>query len=70
MGNYPFGEISGATVTYKFMNYLFNKAGYVNEALSRYILQMATISIVTDVMPVASSTKEEMDLNENRGISY
>ena len=68
LGNYPFGEISGATVTYKFMNYLFDKAGYVNEELSRYILQMATISIVTDVMPVASSTKEEMDLNENRGL--
>lgn len=68
LGNYPFGGISGATVTYKFMKYLFKKASHSNEALEKYLLQLATISVVTDVMPVASPTVEEMGVNENRGI--
>ena len=72
---YPFAEISGATVAYKIGKEILKECRKRKVAeekiheLEDYILQMAAISIVSDVMPVASLESEEaMSRNENRGL--
>lgn len=65
---YPFAEISGATVAYKIAKALIERNNIQNEELSEYILQLAAISVVSDVMPVAHKEIELMSVNENRTI--
>lgn len=65
---YPFAEISGATVAYKIAKALMDKNGIHDNELSEYILQLAAISVVSDVMPVASKDIDVMRVNENRTI--
>lgn len=66
LGKYPFAFISGATVTYKIAQCLMLERP--DKELSDYFLQLASISIVSDVMPVASMDIETMKMNENRGL--
>lgn len=63
MGDYPFANISGCQVAYKLMMALFESHGIEDEELERYFLQLSAVSIVSDVMPVAS---KDMSVNENR----
>lgn len=63
MGNYPFANISGCQVAYKLIMALFETHDISDEDLERYFLQLSSISIVSDVMPIASIN---MDVNENR----
>lgn len=67
LGNYPFPEISGATVAYKFVQGVMDAYHVDNQELSDYLLQLCAISIVSDVMPVASKG-EYACVNENRGL--
>lgn len=66
LGNYPFASISGAEVAYKFATVFLEEAGIKDEDLEEYLLQLATLTIVSDVMPIASFKAEEMKVNENR----
>lgn len=66
LGKYPFSKISGAEVAYKFAQVFLEEANIQNQELNDYLLQLATITIVSDVMPVASFTEKEMKVNENR----
>jgi single-stranded-DNA-specific exonuclease len=61
MEPYPFGGISGATVALKLMEALG-----VSEDIEDACRQLAAISIISDVMPVGSTSEEEMRFNENR----
>lgn len=60
---YPFKDISGCQVSYKLSQRLFHEYKVYNEGLQRYFLQLSGLSIVSDVMPVAS---KDMEKNENR----
>ena len=64
--DYPFRDISGAEVTYKIAQGLLEYFNIQDEELSAYLLQLATVSIVSDVMPLASV--DNMANNENRGL--
>lgn len=64
--SYPFRNISGAQVAWKISQELFELASVHDEALENYLFQLMTVSIVSDVMPVASTDIEEMKHNENR----
>lgn len=66
LGNYPFASISGAEVAYKFASVFLEEAEIKDKDLEEYLLQLATLTIVSDVMPVASFKAEEMKVNENR----
>lgn len=72
LGNYPFASISGCEVTYKVAQAMLEKYPLENakeqEDLLNYFLQLAGISIVSDVMPVGSFDYETMKVNENRCI--
>lgn len=59
-----FGDISGAEVTYKLSQGMLEDVD--DSELKEYLLQLATISVVSDVMPVASTDKSAMEKNENR----
>lgn len=61
-----FRDISGAEVAYKIAQGIMETFSIEDEELSEYLLQLVTISIVSDVMPVASVY--EMDRNENRSL--
>lgn len=61
LGNYPFVHISGAQTAYK-----FSKMFTLPEHIREYNLQLAGISIISDVMPVGGYTVEELKDNENR----
>lgn len=72
---YPYPNISGATVAYKFCNWLIDKVlenDTSNQdallALKDANLQYAAISVVSDVMPVGDSDEYELEYNENRTI--
>lgn len=65
-GKNPFPNISGAQVTWKISQMLFEKFGSHNKALEEYLFQLMAVSIVSDVMPVASSDISIMKHNENR----
>lgn len=63
--NYPFPSISGAEVTYLFALKLLHSMNISDESLENYLLQLAAVSIVSDVMPVGSPD-ESMKNNINR----
>ena len=63
---YPFPHISGATVAYKVALGLLETFNVSDSELEEYLLQLAAISIVSDVMPVANKDVELMKVNENR----
>ena len=66
---YPFAAISGATVAYKLAQAVIRATPEIEWGdLPDYFLQLATISIISDVMPVGSFDEKELALNENRGI--
>lgn len=65
---YPFPHISGATVAYKVAKGLLETFNIMDKKLEEYITQLAAISIVSDVMPVANKELELMKVNENRTI--
>lgn len=65
---YPFAEISGATVAYKVVQALIEVFEIDDIELSEYILQLAAISVVSDVMPVGHKDISIMQVNENRTI--
>ncbi len=62
--NYDFADISGAQTVYKLFKCL-SERGLLenNEENDEYLMQLAAISIISDVMPVASS---DNPYNENR----
>lgn len=60
---YPFAHISGCQTAYKLIMALFEDLNIHDEELERYFLQLSTLTILSDVMPVAS---KDMDVNENR----
>lgn len=77
LGTYPFRDISGCQVAYKLAMVLLDekkkrakkklmtsKIKKEEKELRDYLFQLATISIVSDVMPIAQA--EGMELNENR----
>lgn len=77
LGSYPFRNISGAQVAYKLCECLLeNKVQVLGKRLmtakmkqeakelDEYLLQLSTITIVSDVMPIAQA--EGMGFNENR----
>ena len=67
MGDNPFATISGAEVAWKVSQMLLEKYSPIhNEELETYLFQLMTVSIVSDVMPIASSDIETMRHNENR----
>ena len=76
LGEYPFRDISGCQVAYKLSQVILDKkpkprlvsARYkrVEQELKDYLFQLSTISIVSDVMPIASADEEIMKVNENR----
>lgn len=76
LGEYPFKNISGAQVAYKLACVLFDnkpqkklKSGRtkrVETELKEYLFQLSTISIVSDVMPIASPDENLAKVNENR----
>lgn len=79
LGGYPFPYISGAQTAYKLClaiienasplkeKKLIKKAQKINEDnLKDYLFQLSTISIVSDVMPVASADEALSEVNENR----
>lgn len=62
LGDCPFRDISGATVAYKLMYFLFDKADKADEyslAVLEYFKCLAGITVISDVMPL---------LDENRSI--
>lgn len=63
-----FREISGATVAYKLMLHLLESSDEKtdDESLKNTLLQYAALSIVSDVMPIASNDLPMMKINENR----
>lgn len=63
MKPYPFANISGCQTAYKIVLALFEQLNIEDEFLERYFLQLSTLSIISDVMPVAS---KNMEINENR----
>ena len=63
LGNYPFASISGCQVSYKISEALLEKKGIHDKEMESYFLQLSAMSIVSDVMPVASVN---MKYNENR----
>lgn len=63
LGNYPFPSISGCQVSYKLAQAIFEDHNIIDSELEDYFLQLSTLTIVSDVMPVAS---ENMEVNENR----
>ena len=68
MGNYPFANISGCQVSYKIIMALFETYEILHKneemfELENYFLQLSSMSIVSDVMPVVS---QNMEVNENR----
>ena len=63
LGEYPFSNISGCQVAYKIAMALFEIYHIHDEDLENYLLQLSALSIVSDVMPVAS---KNMEVNENR----
>ena len=66
LGSYPFGKISGCQVAYKIATGLLDINGIYDSDLMSYLKQLSTISIVSDVMPIASNDKKIMEVNENR----
>lgn len=48
--NYPFKDISGATVAYKFIQELWKVAKYTNEELMAELQALAGITVISDVM--------------------
>lgn len=79
LGDYPFPYISGCQTAYKVAIGILDKVSPVSthkiakkslkkkeEELRKYLFQLATISIVTDVMPIASSEDDLSAVNENR----
>lgn len=66
LAGYPFTEISGATVAYKVAKTLLQRAKIQDYDLEEYLLQLAAISIVSDVMPLANPELVKMKFNENR----
>lgn len=70
LGKYPFAKISGCQVAYKLAQSLFEKANLTSTEsaeLLLYFYQLAAITIVSDVMPIANYDVTEMKNNENRG---
>lgn len=65
---YPFAGISGGSVAYKVAQGIMEEFGIEDKELSEYLLQLAAISVVSDVMPVANKDIETMRVNENRTI--
>lgn len=62
LGNNPFKDISGATVAYKLIRYMFeknNKDDEFSKAVLEYFRCLAGITVISDVMPL---------LDENRSI--
>lgn len=66
LGNYPYKEISGATVAYKLAQLIIEKGSINNPQLETANKQFATITVISDVMPVASYDYATMSVNENR----
>lgn len=77
LGTYPFRDISGCQVAYKLAMVLLDekkkrdgkklisaKIKKEEKELREYLFQLSTITIVSDVMPIAQA--EGMELNENR----
>lgn len=57
---YPFKDISGATVAYKLMRYLFTKEGKTDEyanAVLEYFCCLAGITVISDVMPLRDENR-------------
>lgn len=65
LGNdtYPFTEISGAQVVYKIATGVYETMHWDKDDVFTYMFQLASISIVSDVMPVGSMNTDQ---NENR----
>lgn len=65
---YPFREISGAETAWKLSLCLLEAYNIEDEDLEDYMLQMAGITIISDVMPLGSTILSEARHNENRSI--
>lgn len=70
LGDYPFPYISGAQVAYKVASLMLDSCKTVmkkkKDNLREYLLQLSSLTIVSDVMPVASSDESLAKVNENR----
>lgn len=79
LGDYPFPYISGAQVAYKVCLGILEaynvsnpkgtslkKRLKIEKQLKDYMFQLATLTIISDVMPVASVDEELAKVNENR----
>lgn len=66
LGNYPFKEISGATVAYKLCKLIIEMGGLNIPNLEISNKQFAAITVVSDVMPICSYYYDTMKVNENR----
>lgn len=62
----PFADISGAQVAYKVAWGLLESCHVINLQFQSYLHQLSALSIISDVMPVASSDIEKAKVNENR----
>lgn len=76
LGSYPFAFISGAQTAYKLSLAILEicsptkkrrlKKGNAEQDLKDYLFQLATLTIVSDVMPIASPDLQLGKNNENR----
>lgn len=76
LDNYPCRDISGCQVAYKLSQVILDKKPKPRITTSRmrkaerelkeYLLQLSSISIVSDVMPIGCSDEKKMATNENR----
>lgn len=69
LGDYPFPYISGGQVAYKVASFLLDESKIMakkKKNLQKYLLQLSTLTIVSDVMPVASADESLAKVNENR----
>lgn len=69
LGSYPFPYISGAQVAYKVACLLLDDSKALKkkkDSLRKYMLQLSTLTIISDVMPIASPKEEMSIVNENR----
>lgn len=64
--DYPCPEISGAEVAWKVAKMVLKYWNIEDTILETYLFQLMTVSIVSDVMPVASANDAKMAVNENR----
>lgn len=69
IGAYPFPYISGAQVAYKVASLLLDNSKALKKKkdnLRKYLLQLSALTIVSDVMPIASADDALSQVNENR----